>query len=146
MSAPGLVLSNRYRLGQRIAVGGMGEVWTADDIRLARTVALKILRPELTGDPEFVERFRTEARITASLNHPGICAVYDYGEVSGGVGPYLGGTAYLVMELIAGESLSSVLARTGRLSAPRTLDVVEQTGRALQEAHSRSLVHRDIKP
>jgi len=146
MSAPGLVLSNRYRLGHRIAVGGMGEVWSADDTRLARVVALKILRPELTGDPEFVERFRTEARITASLNHPGIAQVYDYGEVIGGAGPYLTGTAYLVMELIAGESLSAVLARTGRLSAARTLDVLDQTGRALQAAHSRSLVHRDIKP
>ena len=146
MSAPGLLLSGRYRLNHRIAVGGMGEVWSADDIRLARIVALKILRPELTGDPEFVERFRTEARITASLNHPGIASVYDYGEVTGGVGPYLSGTAYLVMELIAGESLSAVLARTGRLSAPRTLDVLDQTGRALQHAHTRSLVHRDIKP
>ena len=146
MSAPGLLLSGRYRLNHRIAVGGMGEVWAADDIRLARVVALKILRPELTGDPEFVERFRTEARITASLNHPGIAAVYDYGEVTGGVGPYLSGTAYLVMELIAGESLSAVLARTGRLSARRTLDVLDQTGRALQHAHARSLVHRDIKP
>ena len=146
MSAPGLLLSGRYRLNHRIAVGGMGEVWSADDIRLARIVALKILRPELTGDPEFVERFRTEARITASLNHPGIASVYDYGEVTGGAGPYLSGTAYLVMELIAGESLSAVLARTGRLSAPRTLDVLDQTGRALQHAHTRSLVHRDIKP
>lgn len=144
MSAPGLVLSNRYRLGRRIAIGGMGEVWTADDTRLARVVAVKILRPELTGDPEFVERFRTEARITASLNHPGIAAVYDYGEV--GQGPLRSGTAYLVMELIAGESLSAVLARTGRLSVPRTLDVLDQTGRALQQAHSQSLVHRDIKP
>ncbi|MET0965879.1 MAG: serine/threonine-protein kinase [Nakamurella sp.] len=146
MSAPGVLLSGRYRLGQRIAVGGMGEVWSADDIRLARVVALKILRPELTGDPEFVERFRTEARITAALNHPGICAVYDYGEVTTGAGPYLSGTAYLVMELIAGESLSTALARLGRLSTSRTLDVLEQTGRALQVAHSRSLVHRDIKP
>ncbi len=150
MSAPGLVLSQRYRLRSRIAVGGMGEVWSADDVRLARLVALKILRPELTGDPEFVDRFRTEARITASLNHPGIAAVYDYGEITGGrdqlVGPYLGGTAYLVMELIAGESLSAVLARAGRLSPGRTLDVLDQTGRALQAAHSRALVHRDIKP
>ncbi len=146
MSAPGLLLSGRYRLNHLIAVGGMGEVWSADDIRLARVVALKILRPELTGDQEFVERFRTEARITASLNHPGIAQVYDYGEVIGGAGPYLGGTAYLVMELIAGESLSSVLARTNRLSAVRTLDVLDQTGRALQHAHARSLVHRDIKP
>ncbi|MGS0683991.1 serine/threonine-protein kinase, partial [Nakamurella sp. GG22] len=146
MSAPGLVLSGRYRLTARIAVGGMGEVWSADDIRLARVVALKILRPELTGDPEFVDRFRTEARITASLNHPGIAAVYDYGEVTGGVGPYLGGTAYLVMELIHGESLAAVLARTGRLPTDRTLDVLSQTGRALQAAHARALVHRDIKP
>ncbi len=145
MTAPGVVLSHRYRLTQRIAVGGMGEVWAADDIRLARVVACKILRPELTGDPEFLGRFRTEARITASLNHPGICAVYDYGEVSG-ADHYLTGTAYLVMELISGESLSSVLNRLGRLSVGRTLDVLEQTGNALQQAHARALVHRDIKP
>ncbi|WP_395727781.1 serine/threonine-protein kinase [Nakamurella sp.] len=145
MTAPGVTLSHRYRLTHRIAVGGMGEVWAADDIRLARVVACKILRPELTGDPEFLGRFRTEARITASLNHPGICAVYDYGEVSG-TDHYLTGTAYLVMELISGESLSSVLNRLGRLSVGRTLDVLEQTGNALQQAHARALVHRDIKP
>ncbi|HEY5880951.1 MAG TPA: serine/threonine-protein kinase [Nakamurella sp.] len=145
MTAPGVVLSHRYRLTNRIAIGGMGEVWAADDIRLARVVACKILRPELTGDPEFLGRFRAEARITASLNHPGICAVYDYGEVSG-ANHYLTGTAYLVMELITGESLSSVLNRLGRLSAGRTLDVLEQTGHALQQAHARALVHRDIKP
>ncbi len=145
MTAPGVLLSHRYRLTRRIAVGGMGEVWAADDIRLARVVACKILRPELTGDPEFLGRFRTEARITASLNHPGICAVYDYGEVSG-ANHYLTGTAYLVMELIVGESLSSVLNRLGRLSVGRTLEVLEQTGRALQQAHARALVHRDIKP
>jgi serine/threonine protein kinase len=145
MLTPGLLLSDRYRLSRCIAVGGMGEVWAADDIRLARTVAVKILRPELTGDPEFVDRFRTEARITAALNHPGIAAVYDYGEVGAGGDPR-GHTAYLVMELIAGESLSAVLARMGRLSTGRTLDVLDQTGRALQVAHARSLVHRDIKP
>ena len=145
MLTPGLVLSDRYRLNRCIAVGGMGEVWAADDIRLARTVAVKILRPELTGDPEFVDRFRTEARITAALNHPGIAAVYDYGEVGAGGDPR-GHTAYLVMELVAGESLSAVLARMGRLSTGRTLDVLDQTGRALQVAHARSLVHRDIKP
>jgi serine/threonine protein kinase len=145
MTAPGVTLSHRYRLTHRIAAGGMGEVWAADDIRLARVVACKILRPELTGDPEFLGRFRTEARITASLNHPGICAVYDYGEVSG-TDHYLTGTAYLVMELISGESLSSVLNRLGRLSVGRTLDVLEQTGNALQQAHARALVHRDIKP
>jgi len=146
MLTPGLLLSDRYRLNRCIAVGGMGEVWAADDIRLVRVVAVKILRSELTGDPEFVDRFRTEARITASLNHPGIASVYDYGEVATGGDPRRRNTAYLVMELIAGESLSAALARMHRLSASRTLDVLDQAGRALQVAHARSLVHRDIKP
>ncbi len=142
---PGLLLSDRYRLTRRIAVGGMGEVWAADDTRLARQVAVKILRSELTSDPEFVDRFRAEARITASLNHSGIAAVYDYGEVASIAGGPRD-TAYLVMELVTGEPLSAVLVRTPRLSVPRVLDVLEQSGRALQVAHARNLVHRDIKP
>jgi serine/threonine-protein kinase len=142
---PGLLLADRYRLTGRIAVGGMGEVWAADDTRLARTIAVKILKSELTSDPEFVDRFRAEARITASLNSPGIAAVYDYGEVASIAGGPRD-TAYLVMELVSGEPLSGVLVRTPRLSASRTLDVLEQSGRALQVAHARGLVHRDIKP
>ena len=142
---PGVLLAQRYRLGSRIAVGGMGEVWAAQDTRLARLVAVKILRTELSSDPEFVDRFRSEARITASLNHSGIAAVYDYGEVSSAPGGPAD-TAYLVMELVLGEPLSAVLARTPRLSLSRTLDVLEQSGRALQVAHARSLVHRDLKP
>jgi serine/threonine-protein kinase len=142
---PGLLLSDRYRLTHRIAVGGMGEVWAADDTRLARKVAVKILRSELTSDPEFVDRFRAEARITASLNHSGIAAVYDYGEVASIAGGPRD-TAYLVMELVTGEPLSAVLVRTPRLSVPRVLDVLEQSGRALQVPHARNLVHRDIKP
>lgn len=142
---PGLLLSDRYRLTHRIAVGGMGDVWVAEDTRLARGVAVKILKSELTSDPEFVDRFRAEARITASLNHSGIAAVYDYGEVASSAGG-LRDTAFLVMELIVGEALSAVLSRTSRLSVPRVLDVLEQSGRALQVAHARALVHRDIKP
>lgn len=142
---PGLLLSDRYRLTNRIAIGGMGEVWAADDTRLARGVAVKILKSELTSDPEFVDRFRSEARITASLNHSGIAAVYDYGEVASIAGGPRD-TAFLVMELVTGEPLSAVLSRTPRLSVPRTLDVLEQSGRALQAAHARALVHRDIKP
>ena len=142
---PGLMLSERYRLTYRIAIGGMGEVWAADDTRLARGVAVKILKSELTTDPEFVDRFRAEARITASLNHSGVAAVYDYGEVASTAGGPLD-TAFLVMELVVGEPLSAVLVRTPRLSVPRTLDLLEQSGRALQVAHARSLVHRDIKP
>ncbi|WP_111768271.1 protein kinase domain-containing protein [Nakamurella deserti] len=142
---PGLVLSNRYRLTRRIAVGGMGEVWAATDRTLGRDIAVKILKSELTSDPEFVGRFRTEAQITASLNNPGIAAVYDYGETASHPdGPQ--DTAFLVMELVGGEPLSAVLARSPRLPLDRVLDVLEQSGRALQEAHARGLVHRDIKP
>jgi serine/threonine-protein kinase len=135
----GQLLARRYRLSRRIAVGGMGEVWQADDTRLDRQVAVKMLKPELSGDAEFRHRFHAEARMTASLNHPGIAAVHDYGESD------LDG-AYLVMELVAGEPLDTVLARQTRLGIDRTLDILEQAGHALQAAHQRGVVHRDIKP
>lgn len=123
----------------------MGEVWEAVDIRLDRTVAIKVLKPELCGDAEFLHRFRTEARTTASLNHPGIAAVHDYGETAAiPDGPE--DTAYLVMELVEGEPLAAILAREGRLKPERALDMMEQAGRALQAAHERGLVHRDVKP
>ena len=142
---PGLMLDGRYRLTRRIAVGGMGEVWAATDRTLGRSIAVKILKSELTSDPEFVGRFRVEAQITAALNNPGIAAVYDYGETASHPdGPQ--DTAFLVMELVGGEPLSAVLARTPRIPLDRVLDVLEQSGRALQEAHARGLVHRDIKP
>ncbi|QFZ16076.1 serine/threonine-protein kinase [Saccharothrix syringae] len=144
MLTSGQLLAQRYRLGRRIAVGGMGEVWEADDTRLDRRVAVKVLKAELSGDPQFLERFRTEARTTASLNHPGIAAVHDYGETASiPDGPE--DTAYLVMELVEGEPLAAIIAR-GRLGADRTLDLLEQAGNALQAAHERGLVHRDVKP
>ncbi|MFT7835335.1 serine/threonine-protein kinase [Saccharothrix sp. BKS2] len=144
MLTSGQLLAERYRLTRRIAVGGMGEVWEGDDTRLDRRVAVKVLKAELSGDPQFLERFRIEARTTASLNHPGIAAVHDYGETASiPDGPE--DTAYLVMELVEGEPLAAVIAR-GRLGADRTLDVLEQAGNALQAAHERGLVHRDVKP
>ncbi|WP_158879794.1 serine/threonine-protein kinase [Amycolatopsis anabasis] len=142
MLSTGQLLADRYRLASRIAVGGMGEVWQANDTRLDRTVAVKVLKAELSGDAEFLHRFRTEARTTASLNHPGIAGVHDYGET---VADELS-IAYLVMELVEGEPLAGILAREGRLNAERTLDILEQAGNALQAAHERGLVHRDVKP
>jgi tRNA A-37 threonylcarbamoyl transferase component Bud32 len=142
MLSTGQLLAERYRLTNRIAVGGMGEVWQAADTRLDRTVAVKVLKAELSGDAEFLHRFRTEARTTASLNHPGIAAVHDYGETLAGEHSI----AYLVMELVEGEPLAGMLAREGRLTAERTMDILEQAGNALQAAHERGLVHRDIKP
>ncbi|MFL0289893.1 protein kinase domain-containing protein [Mycobacterium sp. SMC-18] len=139
----GVTLSGRYRLQRLIATGGMGQVWEGVDSRLGRQVAIKVLKAEYSTDPEFVERFRAEARTVAMLNHPGIASVYDYGETEL---EDSGRTAYLVMELVNGEPLNSVIKRTGRLSLRHSLDMLEQTGRALQVAHSAGLVHRDVKP
>ena len=139
----GVTLSGRYRLQRLIATGGMGQVWEGLDSRLGRRVAVKVLKAEYSTDAEFIERFRSEARMVAMLNHPGIAGVYDYGETDlDGEGR----TAYLVMELVNGEPLNSVIKRTGRLSLRHALDMLEQTGRALQVAHTAGLVHRDVKP
>ena len=132
------LLGGRYRLHSQIAVGGMGEVWRADDTVLGRTVAVKTLKPEYIDDEEFRARFRAEARHAAGLVHPGIASVYDFGESSD--------RAWLVMELVEGEPLSTLLRREGTLSPDRTLDVVAQTAAALQVAHEGGLVHRDVKP
>ena len=134
------LLAGRYRLTDRIAAGGMGEVWRGRDELLNRAVAVKLLPTGRAGDETFLARFRAEARYAASLSHPGIARVYDYGESS-----EFGG-AYLVMELVDGEPLSAILARAGRLSPDATLDIVSQAARALDAAHQAGIVHRDIKP
>jgi eukaryotic-like serine/threonine-protein kinase len=138
-------LGNRYELSALLAAGGMGQVWRAQDHLLGRPVAVKVLRSEYTGDPLFVARFRAEAQHAAALSHPNIAAVYDYGEEPAidGSGEHL---AYLVMELVEGESLSAVLARSGPLTPERTLDVLRQTAAALAVAHGAGVVHRDVKP
>ncbi|WP_251455110.1 serine/threonine-protein kinase [Microbacterium sp. Marseille-Q6648] len=134
----GVTFGGRYELESRIAIGGMGEVWEATDHVIGRTVAIKILKDEYMGDPGFLERFRAEARHAALVNHEGIASVFDYGEEAG--------SAFLVMELVPGEALSTILERDGTLSTDKTLDVVAQTSAALQAAHAAGLVHRDIKP
>ncbi len=139
----GQCIAGRYQLERQIAVGGMGEVWEASDNRLGRSVAVKVLRSELSADPEFLHRFRVEARTVASLDHVGIAAVHDYGEDDGPVGG--GRTAYLVMELVRGEPLSTLIAR-GPIEPDETLRLIEQAALALQAAHERGFVHRDVKP
>ncbi|MFC6356314.1 protein kinase domain-containing protein [Luethyella okanaganae] len=134
----GLTFGGRYELQSRIAIGGMGEVWQATDLIIGRQVAIKILKDEYLGDPGFLERFRAEARHAALVNHEGIANVFDYGEEEG--------SAYLVMELVPGEALSTILEREHVLSTDKVLDIVAQTGAALHAAHAAGLVHRDIKP
>jgi serine/threonine-protein kinase len=134
----GITFGGRYQLSSRIAIGGMGEVWQATDLVIGRTVAIKILKDEYLGDPGFLERFRAEARHAALVNHEGIANVFDYGEEDG--------SAYLVMELVPGEALSSILERERVLPTDKVLDIVAQTASALHAAHQAGLVHRDIKP
>ena len=134
----GQLYGGRYRLLSRIAIGGMGEVWKAHDPIILRDVAIKILKPEYMGDPGFLERFRTEAKHAARVNHEGIANVYDYGEDAG--------SAFLVMELVPGESLAKILEDRKILPEMEVLDIVAQTARALYAAHQEGLVHRDVKP
>ena len=136
------LLGNRYELLSVLASGGMGQVWRARDLLLNRPVAVKVLRSEFTGDPSFVTRFRAEAQHAALLQHPNIAAVYDYGEVE----EHGERLAYLVMELVEGESLATLLARERRLDVPRTLALLRQTSAALAAAHAAGVVHRDVKP
>lgn len=132
------ILGGRYALTERIAIGGMGEVWKAKDQVLGRIVAVKILKDEYNGDPTFLQRFRAEARHTALLNHPGVANVFDYGEDEG--------SAFLVMELVPGDPLSNVIDRKKSLDPDTVLNYIGQTARALAAAHAQGLVHRDVKP
>ncbi|GLU49875.1 serine/threonine-protein kinase [Nocardiopsis ansamitocini] len=138
LTRAGSLLSNRYRLEEQIGAGGMGEVWRATDTLLSRPVAVKMLHTAQMGEPISRQRFRTEAQITAALSHAGIAQVYDYGEQDD--------TAFLVMELVPGESLSTIIKRNPGFDADTALDVLCQAAQALAAAHARGIVHRDIKP
>ena len=132
------MVGDRYRLDDRIAAGGMGEVWQATDTVLGRDVAVKTLHTDRAGDPGFQTRFRHEARAMAVLHHPNVADVFDYGES--------GSDAYIVMARVDGQPLSQRIAERGRLTAAETLSIVAQAGRALEAAHQAGIVHRDVKP
>ncbi|MFG1882444.1 serine/threonine-protein kinase [Micromonospora sp. NPDC049102] len=138
-----VVLSGRYRLDERVATGGMGDVWRASDLVLGRQVAVKVLLPALVSDPDFIARFRAEARIMAALRHPGIVQVYDCGEDDL---PDGGRADYLVMEFVEGEPLSKRIESAGRLDVAETMSIVAQAAHALGAAHRGGIVHRDVKP
>ncbi len=131
------LLGGRYKLGQMIGTGGMADVYIAKDTRLARQVAVKILRSDLARDPSFVARFRKEALAAAGLNHPGIVAVYDSGEEP---------APYIVMELISGHTLRELIHNGERIPLNRALEIGEGILAALEYSHERGIVHRDIKP
>src|SRR5689334_7048162 len=132
----GRVLSGRYRLIAPIGTGASAQVYLADDVRLRRRVAVKVLHAALADDDAFLRRFRAEAEAVATLRHPNIMNVYDHGEDDG--------SPYLVLELLSGGSLRAMLDRGHRLTPSQALLIGLEAGRALNHAHRRGLVHRDI--
>lgn len=131
------LLGGRYKLGEMIGSGGMADVYIANDQRLSRKVAVKVLRSDLARDPSFVARFRKEALAAAGLNHPGIVAVYDSGEEP---------VPYIVMELVSGHTLRELINKGERLPIDRALEIGEGILTALVYSHECGIVHRDIKP
>ena len=134
----GRVLSGRYRLIAPIGTGASAQVYLADDVRLRRRVAVKVLHAALAEDDAFLRRFRAEAQAAAALNHPNIVAVYDWGDDDG--------APYIVTEYLGGGSLRALLDRGVRLTPSQALMVGLEATRALDYAHRRGFVHRDIKP
>ena len=134
----GRVLDGRYHVESRLARGGMATVYLALDRRLDRTIAIKVMHPQLAEDEEFVSRFIREAKSAARLSHPNVVAVYDQGADDG--------TVFLAMEHVAGRTLRDLMREKGRLSARQSLEVMESVLAALGAAHYAGIVHRDVKP
>ena len=135
---PEQVVSGRYRVLRKIGGGGMADVYLCEDLTLGRRVALKVLLQRFLDDPNFVERFRREAKAAAGLNHANLVSIYDWGEVDG--------TYFIVMEYVEGETLKDLVRRQGRLSGNEAVRILLQLLAALEFAHRTGLVHRDIKP
>ena len=134
----GRLLDGRYRIGPRIARGGMASVYEATDIRLERTVAVKVMHPGLGDDDEFAARFVREARAAARLSHPNVVSVHDQGEDDGVV--------FLAMELVPGHTLRDTITKESPMSPLRALALLEPVLSALAAAHRAGLIHRDVKP
>ncbi len=134
----GNLLGNRYEIISQLGGGGMALVYKARDTLLNRQVTVKVLRPEYTGDEEFVSRFRKEAQAVAKLSHPNIVSVYDVGQA--------GDIYYIVMEYVEGRNLKQIIKEQGRLTVSQATSVARQICDGLQHAHLNGIVHRDIKP
>jgi hypothetical protein len=138
MTVIGTLISERYRLEEKIGSGGMSSVYRAFDPMLERWVAIKLMHRDISNDPDQLERFRREARAVAQLNHPHVVTVIDAGEDDG--------APYIVFEYVEGETLKDRIRRLGRLPVSEAVAYAIEIGRALESAHANRLVHRDVKP
>lgn len=134
----GTIIADRYRITSRIGGGGMGQVYKAEHIRMKRQCAVKVLRANLAGDPEATQRFQREAENASQLSHPNVAQIYDFGEHAQIV--------YLAMEFIDGESLAALLQRESAVHPDVAADIIAQSAAALEAAHVRGVLHRDVKP
>ena len=134
----GTVLAERYRIVSLLGIGGMGEVYRADDLTLDQAVALKFLPPACDDDPAWLERFHNEVRLSRQVTHPNVCRVFDIGQVDG--------EQFISMEFVDGEDLASLLRRIGRLPRDKALQIARQLCAGLAAAHDRGVLHRDLKP
>lgn len=132
------LLAGRYELLEKIGDGGMAVVYKAKDKLLNRYIAVKVLRPEFTKDPTFVENFKRESQAAAGLSHPGIVGVYDVGRE--------GNINYIVMELVEGKTLNEVIAEEAPMNYKKVIDISKQVASALKVAHKNKIIHRDVKP
>jgi serine/threonine-protein kinase len=135
---PGTVLAARYRMIGLLGRGGMGEVYRADDMKLGQPVALKFLPGSVEGDPERLERFLTEVRLSLRVTHPNVCRVFDIGQIDQ--------RSFLSMEYVDGEDLASLLRRIGRLPEDKAIEIARQLCAGLAAAHDEGVLHRDLKP
>jgi hypothetical protein len=136
---PNTLIAERYRISDRIAAGGMGEVYKAEHVELGRAFALKVMRPELSDDPEFVKRFKREAVASSRIGHKNIIDITDFGRTSDG-------RFYYVMELLEGQTLATLIGDEGALPIPRVMRFAFQMTHALGAAHRLGIIHRDLKP
>ncbi len=135
----GTIVADRYHILERIGVGGMGQVFLAEHVRMKRKSALKVMREALVSDPVAVSRFHREAENASQITHPNVAAVYDFGETPNGL-------VYIAMEYVPGEPLSDVLEEEGALNPARVADIIAQAADALSAAHGLGILHRDLKP